>query len=295
MTSQLARHCPGCGGSSSRPAGTKDGFDLCRCRSCGTIFTARLPEAEEAKDYGDYYSAANLQERPLVRARLAQVVASLEPYRRTGRWLDVGCGAGTLMRAAADAGWQVEGTEVSEGAAVAVREAGFEVHVGDLAALDLPAGGYDVVSMVEVVEHVPDADALLRRVAELVRPGGAVYVTTPNGHGISGRALRERWSVVAPPEHLQLFSVPGLRKALARSGLHATKTQAHGVNPHELMAGLRRNGRQFSSGERGETSRHLNQSLSGSRRGRVVKNIVNMVLSATHSGDGLKFVAERRA
>lgn len=294
MTSQLARPCPGCGGAASRPAGTKDGFDLRRCRSCGTIFTARLPEADESKDYADYYSAANLEERPLVRARLAQVVASLEPYRQTGRWLDVGCGAGTLMRAAADGGWDVEGTEVSEGAAQAVRAAGFDVHVGDLAELDLPVASFDVVSLVEVVEHVPDPDALLARIAQLVRPGGATYVTTPNGHGISGRALGERWSVVAPPEHLQLFSVGGLRKALARSGFAARKAQAHGVNPHELLAGFRGK-REFTSGDRGATSRQLNQSLSTSRRGRVVKNVVNALLSATRSGDALKVVAERRA
>jgi 2-polyprenyl-3-methyl-5-hydroxy-6-metoxy-1,4-benzoquinol methylase len=292
VTSQRARQCPGCAADRSRPAGSKDGFDLRRCRSCGTIFTSRLPAAEESKDYADYYDARNLQERPLVRARLAEVVASLEPYRQANRWLDIGSGAGTLMRAVADAGWQVEGTELSEGGATAVRAAGFEVHVGDLSQIDLPPASFDVASLVEVVEHVGDPDALLRRVAELVRPGGAVYITTPNGRGISGRALRERWSVVAPPEHLQLFSVPGLRSVLSRSGFEATKAQAHGVNPHELIAGLRRS--EFSSGERGETSRQLNQSLSGSARGRFVKSIANAVLSATGTGDALKLVAERR-
>jgi 2-polyprenyl-3-methyl-5-hydroxy-6-metoxy-1,4-benzoquinol methylase len=250
---------------------------------------------DESKDYADYYNAGNLQERPLVRARLAEVVASLERYRQTGRWLDIGCGAGTLMRAVADADWEVEGTEVSAGAAAAVREAGFQVHVGDLETIELPLASFDVASLVEVVEHVADTDALLTRVAQLVRPGGAVYVTTPNGRGISGRALGERWSVVAPPEHLQLFSVSGLRSVLSRTGFQATKAQAHGVNPHELVAGLRRRGSEFSPGERGATSRQLNQSLSASRRGRVVKQLVNTALSATRTGDGLKLVAERRA
>jgi 2-polyprenyl-3-methyl-5-hydroxy-6-metoxy-1,4-benzoquinol methylase len=292
VTSQPARQCPGCNSSDSRPAGTKDGFDLRRCRSCGTFFTARLPAEGESKDYADYYSAANLEERPLVRARLAEVVASLEPYRQVNRWLDVGCGAGTLMRAVADVGWEVQGTEVAEGAAAAVRDAGFQVHVGDLAELDLPRAGYDVASMIEVLEHVPDPDAVLARVAQLVRPGGAIYVTTPNGRGISGRALRERWSVVAPPEHLQLFSVAGLRSILARAGFEARSAQAHGVNPHELVAGLRRT--EFTAGERGTTSRQLNQALSTSRRGRVVKQLANALLSATRTGDALKVVAERR-
>jgi SAM-dependent methyltransferase len=231
-----ARPCPACLSESNDPSrelGSKDGFCLHRCPACGTVFTERLPAPDEGADYGDYYNPSNLQERPLVRQRLGEVVASLERYRRANRWLDVGFGAGTLMQAANDAGWNVAGTEVAPAAAESVRALGFEVHLGDLSEIDLPKQSFDVISFVEVLEHVRDPSAALRRGAELLRRGGALYLTTPHGCGISARALGVRWSVMAPPDHLQLFSVKGIRSALERAELRSKRVQTHAVNPHE--------------------------------------------------------------
>jgi SAM-dependent methyltransferase len=291
MATTSVRGCPGCGGTSSRALGIKRGFELRRCRACGTVFTARLPAPQEAANYGGYYHAGNLQERPLARERLGELVASFDRYRQANRWLDVGFGAGTLMRAAADAGWSVAGTEVAPAAAEAVRGLGLEVHLGDLSELELPKRSFDVVSFVEVVEHVPDAQALLGRAAGLLRAGGAVYLTTPNGRGISAMALRERWSVMAPPDHLQLFSVKGVKSALRRAGLSTTSVQTHGVNPYELLAAVRRNG--FTPSDRGTSSRRLNESLSSSRGGRRVKRLANTILDLSRLGDTVKVVAER--
>jgi 2-polyprenyl-3-methyl-5-hydroxy-6-metoxy-1,4-benzoquinol methylase len=122
------------------------------------------------------------------------------------------------MRAARTGGWTVVGTEVAQGAAEAVRSEGFDVHLGELAEVDLDEESFDVISLVEVLEHVNDPAGLIHDAKRLLRPGGAVYVTTPHGRGISARVLGDRWSAVAPPEHLQIFSVRGLETALARAG-----------------------------------------------------------------------------
>ena len=61
-----------------------------------------------------------------------------------------------------------------------------------------------MVSLVEVVEHVDDPAAVVQAARHLIRPGGAMYITTPHGRGVSARLLRSGWSAVAPPEHLQL-------------------------------------------------------------------------------------------
>ncbi len=164
-----ARACPACLARSASGIGAVNGFDLVRCRRCGTLFTAALPAgAEEAKDYTDYYHDANLEIPEFVEGRLDSVAAGFEPYRRSGRWLDVGCGAGALMRAAAGRGWSVLGTEVAPGAAEAVRprrlrgarrralRLPLEASCGTLEELQLAADSFDVVSLVEVVEHVED-------------------------------------------------------------------------------------------------------------------------------------------
>jgi 2-polyprenyl-3-methyl-5-hydroxy-6-metoxy-1,4-benzoquinol methylase len=289
----IARPCPACLSASGLPAGAANGFRMRRCDICKTLFTERLPSgAAEAKRYEDYYHAGNLEIPTFVERRLGQVVARFERYRTDGRWLDVGCGAGGLMRAAAGRGWTAVGTEVAPRAAEAVRAQGFEVHLGDLETLRLPEDSFDVVSLVEVVEHVPDPRELTLMAGRLLRPGGVLYLTTPHGRGISARTLRSRWSAVAPPEHLQLFSLRGLAAVVADAGLRALDVRTHAVNPYELLAACRRMPPPGPS-RRVETAYQLNEALDGNPAGAVAKAAANAVLNGLRLGDAIKLAAER--
>jgi hypothetical protein len=93
MATGETRRCPACGGSADRELGEVNGFGIVRCGACGTLFTDRLPAEPEVKDYTDYYHAANLAVPAFVHARLREIVGEFATYRRTNRWLDVGCGA----------------------------------------------------------------------------------------------------------------------------------------------------------------------------------------------------------
>ena len=270
-----------------------NGFRIQTCRRCRTVFTAHLPSAAEATDYGEYYHEGNLEVPSFVYRRLDQIVADFDDDRRLNRWLDVGCGAGALMRAARDRGWGVIGTEVSEPAAETIRVRGFDVRSGELDELDLPERGFDVVSMVEVLEHVSDVGALLTASRRLLRIGGALYVTTPHGRGISGRMLGTNWSVVCPPDHLQLFSVGGLRTRLESSGLTLRSLHTHAVNPNDLLHAARFGKQSVPQGKGVESSYRLNESLSTRRAGVAFKTAANAALAATRLGDTIKLVAER--
>jgi len=287
------RPCPACLAAESLPAGAANGFQMLRCGDCATLFTARLPSrVAEAQPYEEYYHAGNLTIPAFVERRLGEVVARFERYRTDGRWLDVGCGAGALMRAAARRDWTVIGTEVAPRAAEAVRAQGFEVHLGDLESLRLPDESFDVISLVEVVEHIPEPRELTQTAGRLLRRGGALYVTTPHGHGISARVLRSRWSAVAPPEHLQLFSLRGLDAVLAHAGLWPLDVRTHAVNPHELLAACRRRSPP-DAGRRVETAYRLNETLVGNPAGARAKNAANALLNRLRLGDAIKLVAER--
>jgi SAM-dependent methyltransferase len=270
-----------------------NGFRILACRYCHTLFTAHLPKTTESTDYGAYYHGGNLEVPTLVHRRLEELVRGFDADRRLNRWLDVGSGAGALLQAARRLGWQVTGTEIAERAAEATRARGLDVRTGELDELDLPETGFDVVSAVEVLEHVPDVSGLLVESRRLLRPGGALYVTTPHATGVSGRMLGTRWSVVSPPEHLQLFSGRGVRIALESSGLSIRTLRTHGVNPNELLRAARFRKHPVRYGDRVESGYHLNESLSSSLAGAAFKGAANAALGATRLGDTIKLVAER--
>ena len=297
-----ARPCPACGRAPGRGLGTKNGFELFACGRCATLYTSRLPRAEGAQDYDSYYTEENLTVPAFIGRRLDEIVSTFAPYRERNRLLDVGCGAGSFLEAARRGGWEAHGVEVSRTACEHVRALGFDVFCGELSGAAYPSGHFDVVVASEVLEHVPDPGSMLGEIARVLRPGGLLWATTPHGRGISARALGLGWSAVSPPEHLHLFSVVSLRRALAEAGFRRVSVATHGTNPYEILNGLRARGRgagaggaggPMGGGDRVETSYRLNEFLSEKPSRRLLKGVLNGLLNAARLGDSLKVRAEK--
>jgi SAM-dependent methyltransferase len=294
--------CPACGKTGGRSRGRKNDFHLLSCESCGTLYAAYAPGTSHSHNYDAYYTAENLTVPTFITSIVDGIVATFEPYRKTNRLLDVGCGAGTFLEAAARAGWEATGLEVSRTAAEHVSARGFEVFCGELEKANYPDEHFDVVILSEVLEHVPNPRSLLEASARVLRSGGLLWGTTPHGRGISARLLGLEWSTVCPPEHLQLFSIRGIKALSKGLGLDSIKVATHGTNPFEIVHGLRHRCNQAEpktggvtdeSFNRVESSYQLNEKLSGGRAGRLLKGMLNNLLNATRMGDSLKIQAEK--
>ena len=103
------------------------------------------------------------------------------------RAIDIGCGGGILAEAMVAAGARVTGIDMAEGPLAVARihqhESGVEVDYRRTTAEELAlaeAAKYDVVTCLEMLEHVPDPSKVVRSCAELVRPGGDVFFSTIN-------------------------------------------------------------------------------------------------------------------
>jgi SAM-dependent methyltransferase len=295
---KATRACVACGSSSAQNLGVKNELEIVCCRGCGTIYTPYSPWYSSQYFYLGYYLKPEEVDTPaFVKERLDEITAEFAPYRQTNKLLDIGCGAGGLLEAARKHGWQAQGLDVSSHAAKHVRELGFEVFEGELSEAAYPSAQFDVVTAAELLEHIFEPRALLREVARILRPGGLFWTTTPHARGISGRMLGLKWRCVWPPEHLQLFSIRGLKALLREAGFRDIHVDTTGGNPVEIWHAL---GRTKSAPktvdqhfDRVLTSYQLNESLMKSRSRRALKSTVNSLLNLSRLGDSMKVFAVR--
>jgi SAM-dependent methyltransferase len=142
------------------------------------------------------------------------IVEHLEPSQHSIRWLDFGCGLGGLVRSAREQGIDIVGFDQGY-AARRERERG--IPTVDRQVVDTGKSAFDVVTAIEVLEHLVDPMTTLHRIARLLRPGGALFVTTGNAAPFRGRL--EKWSYVQPDVHVGYFEPDTLATAFRRVGL----------------------------------------------------------------------------
>ncbi|MCO6509866.1 MAG: class I SAM-dependent methyltransferase [Aridibacter famidurans] len=286
-----SRPCPSCGPVEGIPVGEKNGFSILRCPDCRTIFTSQLPVVGEAEDYDSYYTEGNLSVPGFVRRRLGEILESFSPYRSSGRLLDVGFGAGTILQVASEKGWEAHGIEVSEPAIESAKKQGFQVFHGELSDANFPDAHFDVITASEILEHLPEPAELVGEISRILRPGGLFWATTPSSRGLSFRMMGSQWSVVSPPEHIQLFSRSGLVNLLSTSGFGEVKVLTESFNPSELKGFILRREDSFSGDDRVAAGYELNENLMSNGAGIVAKKAMNSLLNTFRLGDSLKIFA----
>lgn len=230
--------CPACGGDRARVRARPTPWTFLSCLDCGAFFVSPMPAADtdDAHNTAAYYAgAARAGEDEFEAIALAASTRRAVRIERAlpgvGRLLDVGCGTGFMLAAAAARGWSVEGIEVASSAAAYARARhGVVVHTGTLASASLPAASFDAAVLSHVVEHVPDPLGLLRDVRRVLRPGGIAVIAVPNAagliygaynllHRLRGTYGRTRFSCsLHPPSHLTAYGPASLRALLARAG-----------------------------------------------------------------------------
>lgn len=309
MSNSVRQRCPVCSGP-PRPLHGSGCADAWICGECAHTYVRTLPTAAEAADVYALYGYDRLDDEPLPQfldSILDALIASFERHRDNGRLLDVGFGAGGLLTVAQRRGWSTFGIELSRAAVERGRAIGLgEVVQGNFLEAPFPDGHFDVIVMTELVEHLFEPLPFLQKAAALLRPGGLLYMTTPHGRGLSGRVLGASWSVLRPPEHLQLFSLDSMRRSLATAGFRHADVYTQGLLPHELIAKLRARLPKPSPSRRSGTApvSHafegrvtrgyaLNAALMQNRVGRALKASANRALRASRLGDSLRVEAVR--
>lgn len=244
--------CMLCGSAERSPVFREGPFSVVRCRECRLVYVTpqvrpdALPEvygesywrseSPSERGYADY-----LADGPLYRRTFRRRMRLLQPYLPPrGRALDVGCAAGFFLEVLRERGWQVHGVEPSTTVARRAREeAGLDVHGGDLESAPFALGSFDLVSFWDVVEHLPDPAAVLRRGAALLREGGILVVETQNVESVFARLLGRRWHHYKHLEHLMHFGPATLDRLLRQAGLEPLRATSRYAGKDVSLAFVR--------------------------------------------------------
>jgi SAM-dependent methyltransferase len=214
------------------------------CDGCGFIYQTPRFTLEELKPiYADEYRKDTIEAdgvpkaqyldfaRAKSRREFEWIVGHLD--RAKGRVLEVGCATGQLLRYFKDAGWDPIGLEPTLSfAEYGQRAHGIPIHPTFLEDADL-LSGFDLVILSQVLEHLQDPMAMLRRVAGLLAAGGRLYVSVPYSETyLPIRPARELFIST----HFYAFSPASLANVAARAGF---VVEAQGADSRYLCAMLR--------------------------------------------------------
>jgi 2-polyprenyl-3-methyl-5-hydroxy-6-metoxy-1,4-benzoquinol methylase len=215
--------CPLCGGSEADTLFERHRFAYQRCRRCSLVrVNPQLTQGAIRRIYETGYEAKHGAHgaAPSATPDQVQILDTLSRLAGgVGRLLDVGCFEGAFLCGARELGWGVTGTETSHSAVSFARDVRkLDVRLGALEEASFPAESFDAVVLLDVVEHLPDPRRTLEEVYRVVRPGGAVYLWTPNFDSLTRRVAGRHWGAVVFPWHLHLFTADTLARAVEQVG-----------------------------------------------------------------------------
>ena len=202
---------------------------LVKCRGCGLVYVSprvRAPEIVASYTAGEdpaFVSQADARERTFTTS-----VERIEALTGgPGRVFDIGTAGGSFLAAARARGWQVDGCEPNRWLAEwGRRHYGIDIRPGPLTDQDLAGARYDVVTLWDVVEHLPEPSAILAQVSDMVKPGGYLILTFPDIGSPSARALGRFWPFLSSV-HLYYFSKQTMAAMLRKHGFEAEFMRPH--------------------------------------------------------------------
>lgn len=224
-------------------------FEIVRCRNCGLVYTnPRLVDHNATYLFTDRGDNESIAEHDQTKSRVfARALDEIENTRRVGaenppaRLLDIGCGSGHFLAMARERGFEVCGIEPAPTSADYARQQhGLSIMSEDVLQVDLQAESFDVVTAWDVIEHVPDPQAALRKCVSWLRPGGIMALRFPSARWqkIKGVILHH-WLASARPAfsptmHLFFFNEDTFTQMAEKIGLEVIRIK---TTPMESNAG----------------------------------------------------------
>ncbi|MEI9475111.1 MAG: class I SAM-dependent methyltransferase [Deltaproteobacteria bacterium] len=231
-------HCNVCESADIETHMTKEAWEIVRCRRCGLSFVKNIPTEEElAALYGHTFfedgqkspgQGVKLDENPTYANARKRIDSIIKIGPAKGRMLDVGCGTGIFLKAASPF-YECSGLDVSGYATeFAVKRLGVDARKGTIFDFSFEPKSIDVITMWDVIEHVRDPDSYIRKISDIIAPGGLLVLSTGNVDSLMFRIQRSNWHLLIPPQHLFYFNKSSITFLLAKHEFNIVKVEHRG-------------------------------------------------------------------
>jgi len=273
-----------------------------RCTQCKLISVHPLPTDDHLKERAEHWSlqyhtnSLKIQQHYSKEFQLAaysNILNLIRPYKKNRRLLDLGCSIGGFLMAAKNDGWIEYGIDVSPSVNVAIGK-GLNARQGFLRDFNFPFEFFDVITMFDVIEHIGNQEELFEQLFSLLRPGGIVFIITPNFEGISSRLLKKNWSAVTPEDHVYLFTAQSLANIIKNKGFKVVKVFTFDINITEYKNSFRSRSKVDEGRLIGQMNRRrLIQRIVDSNLLQGIRNVANSVINLLKIGDRLIVICKR--
>jgi 2-polyprenyl-3-methyl-5-hydroxy-6-metoxy-1,4-benzoquinol methylase len=208
----------------------KFGLFIVKCNHCSLVYAnprliPSLVLKRYSRDYliNEYLPTLGVSENKIdlepFRLRYHRLLEVLDRHKKNSNLLDVGCGPGFFLKVSEERGWRSKGIDISSSAVeFGAKLLGLDLCCGSLEEMSFQDSSFDVILFQDVIEHLFNPMATLRETYRILRPGGAIFISTPNLRSLMHHLLGKHWAILSPAEHLFYFTHETLLRMLREIG-----------------------------------------------------------------------------
>ena len=202
--------------------------EIGKCVDCGFVFVVQdSGDPVTLKDYENYIDEEYVREEKGRRRSSRIIIERIGSFVKPGRMLEIGCANGFFLDEARKAGWDIAGIEPSRWARqYASDRLGIKALYPTLEEANFPDESFDVVVMLDVIEHLEYPREMMSAIRKILKDGGILVISTPDIESFLSILLGAKWWGINR-HHLFYFSRKTLESLFNKTGFKALSYKSH--------------------------------------------------------------------